>query len=294
MAFDTTSAPKAQETPRAHPTLFDKQIWLDAIMRRTDLTASAKVLAWRLADHHNQNTGRCDPSLPVLAKGTGTSRSVVHDNLNALRDAGLIDWTSGNSSRSNRYQLKGVEIHDRAAKPDSPTPQRGKAPHLRLVPKDDAPASETVRPAGLQPSGLSDRQPSGQPDTNSPTLTLQGTLSPSTPSSASDGPAAPFSPSTGHQGAQDITHTNQPDRKPQATTWPDTLGWTREIRDMAVDHYGGFHPDELKATFYKFRDHAKNKGLKYTDWHKAWLEYFKGAIRIRNESRKPSKPSMAI
>ncbi|MGE8130010.1 hypothetical protein ACQKQD_23800 [Methylobacterium sp. NPDC080182] len=63
---------------------------------------------------------------------------------------------------------------------------------------------------------------------------------------------------------------------------------------MAVDHYGGFHPDELKATFYKFRDHAKNKGLRYADWHKAWMDYFKGAIRIRNESRKPSKPSMAI
>lgn len=294
---DGNVAPAAQ----VHPTLFDKQIWLDAIMRRKDLTDSAKVLAWRLADHHNQRTGQCNPSLPVLSEGTGRSRSVVHENLTALRDAGLIDWTSGNSSRSNSYVLKGVEIHDRTAKP---TRKGGKDPGptseaviipfpgtAQTVPEiGSSQALETVRPNGLRQSGLSDRSPSGQPDTNSPILTPEGTLSPSTPSKASEGPATPFSPSTGRQGVQDSTHPSQPaakvDRqtKPRETTWPDTLGWTRDVYEMASDYQprgSGF----IKEAFLAFKAHAMKNRRRSTDWHAAWLTWYKEACRLENEKR---------
>jgi hypothetical protein len=321
MPFDTTTAPSAQEAPRAHPSLFDKQIWLDAIMRRTDLTASAKVLAWRLADHHNQNTGRCNPPLPTLAKGTGTSRSVVHENLNALRDAGLIDWTSGNSSRSNSYVLMGVAIHERTAKPASPAPQRGKAPHLRLVPKDDAPASETVRPTGLRPSGPPDRQPSGQSDTNSPILTPEGTLPPLSPSEREvaieafkagiddfdfdtlakieagtfvfpfDRPAPPLSPLAGLRVEQDTTDTHKPvvkvERQRQATEtqWPDDLVWSNQIRDMASKR-AARGSDFIKEAFLDFKAHALKNSRRSKDWHKAWLDWYDEASLRAARSQK--------
>lgn len=265
-------------------------------MERKDITSSAKVLAWRLADHHNQHTGRCNPSLQALVRGTGISRSVVHANLTALRDAGLIEWTSGNSMGSNSYVLKGVAIHDPKAKLASPIPERGKAPILWLVPKDDASASETVRSTGLPPSDQSDYPPSGQSDPNTPILTPEGTLSPSTPS---EDTASPLSPE-GHRGETNGTHTIQPKTKvepqikPRATAWPDDMVWSRPIAEMAEDHYRGFSRGEIKVTFDNFRDHAQSRGLKYADWHKAWMDYFKGAIRIRNENRKPSRSAPAI
>ncbi|WP_409564287.1 helix-turn-helix domain-containing protein [Methylobacterium sp. J-076] len=195
-------------------------------MARKDISSSAKVLAFRLAAHHNQNTGRCNPSLPTLARGTGKPRSVVYTNLVALREAGLIDWTTGNSSTSNSYVLKDVEIHDPKAKPTSPVPERGKGPKLRLVPKDDPPAPETVRSTGLPPSGQPDYPPSGLPDPNTPILTSEGTLSPSTPS---EDTASPLSPE-GRRGETDDTHTSQRETKVErqsklrATAWPDDLG----------------------------------------------------------------------
>jgi hypothetical protein len=76
--------------------------------------ALQKLVLIMLADRHNADTGRCDPSLSKIADDCGLSRNSIIRNLKALADAGLIriirrvkpaDETSGTIQGRNFYVL---------------------------------------------------------------------------------------------------------------------------------------------------------------------------------------------
>jgi hypothetical protein len=74
----------------------DRDEWIEQVLA-CDLTATAKIVATRIALHHNIETGRCDPSMIGLVKRTHTSDSTVRRAIKELEDAGLlaVDRTSG-------------------------------------------------------------------------------------------------------------------------------------------------------------------------------------------------------
>ncbi|MCI5040043.1 MAG: helix-turn-helix domain-containing protein [Donghicola eburneus] len=73
------------------------------------LQPAAKVVLIQLADFHNKETGRCDPSAKRLAHECEMSRATVFRHLTVLEEIGLItrhgkgDDNGGRSS--NQYEL---------------------------------------------------------------------------------------------------------------------------------------------------------------------------------------------
>ena len=54
------------------------------------ISAHAKVVLWHLADRHNKDTGRCDPSQELLAADCEMSRSGLNNQLDVLEQGGFI------------------------------------------------------------------------------------------------------------------------------------------------------------------------------------------------------------
>lgn len=65
---------------------------------------AAKVVLWHLADRHNKDTGRCDPSQALLAEDCEMSRSAVNSHLTALEKAGLITRIQRVNSATKRQE----------------------------------------------------------------------------------------------------------------------------------------------------------------------------------------------
>jgi len=76
------------------------------------LTNSAKLALIALASRHNQETGRCDPSLERIAKDMRLSKRAVRDGLRELEEKGLLETVHrtaktgrGKRNLTNRYRL---------------------------------------------------------------------------------------------------------------------------------------------------------------------------------------------
>lgn len=75
----------------------------------------AKMVLFALANRHNQETGRCDPSVLTLAEDAGLSERAVRQGLRDLEVAGLIATVRrtlrtgrGQRNLNNRYRLVGL------------------------------------------------------------------------------------------------------------------------------------------------------------------------------------------
>lgn len=84
-----------------------------SVMRRDDIPASAKLVYVALANRHNQETGRCDPSVDRIMADTGMSRRAVIYGLRSLEKSGQISTVHrkqrtgrGVKNMTNRYRLK--------------------------------------------------------------------------------------------------------------------------------------------------------------------------------------------
>lgn len=66
------------------------------------IPATAKVVLWHLADRHNKDSGRCDPSQDLLASDCEISRSSLNNQLNALEKAGLIKRIQRSNGKTKR------------------------------------------------------------------------------------------------------------------------------------------------------------------------------------------------
>ncbi|MFN3825982.1 MAG: helix-turn-helix domain-containing protein [Pseudorhodobacter sp.] len=78
------------------------------------LTPSASLVLIALSHSHNQETGRCDPSLATLCDKTGLSERAVRSGLRLLEGLGLVATTHrtirtgrGRRNLRNRYNLAG-------------------------------------------------------------------------------------------------------------------------------------------------------------------------------------------
>ena len=68
-------------------------------------SAQAKCLLMILANHTNQDSGLCNPSLATLAASCEMSVTSVKKSLRELEKRGLIRRISGSRTVSNRYEL---------------------------------------------------------------------------------------------------------------------------------------------------------------------------------------------
>lgn len=64
---------------------------------------TAKLVLWALADRHNKDTGRCDPSIACLASDTELNERTVQRKLRYLEDEGLV-------SASLRKDERGLDL----------------------------------------------------------------------------------------------------------------------------------------------------------------------------------------
>jgi len=60
-------------------------------MKQRGLKPAAKIVLYWLADHHNETTGACFPSLKTLAQECEMDKATVVRHLDALESAGLIE-----------------------------------------------------------------------------------------------------------------------------------------------------------------------------------------------------------
>jgi len=72
---------------------------------RQQLPPLAKLVLLALADHHNDDTGRCNPGLARLSERTGLPRCSVQRATTELQAAGLISTTPGGGRASTTYAL---------------------------------------------------------------------------------------------------------------------------------------------------------------------------------------------
>src|SRR5581483_7008473 len=76
----------------------DRDDWIIALLA-SELSCTAKIIATRIALHHNIETGRCDPSIATLAAGAGVSKNTV---LRSLRESEQAGWVHISRSRGGR------------------------------------------------------------------------------------------------------------------------------------------------------------------------------------------------
>jgi DNA-binding transcriptional MocR family regulator len=102
-------------------------------MKQQGLKPAAKIVLYWLADHHNESTGACFPSLKTLATECEMGKSTLIRHLDDLEKAGLIqrhERTRENGSQtSTAYTLHMIPVPKCA----SPCPKMEQAP----VPKRD-------------------------------------------------------------------------------------------------------------------------------------------------------------
>ena len=113
-------------------------------MRQTGIKPAAKIVLYWLADHHNGETGQCNPSINRLAKCCEMSRRSVENHLQTLQDAGLIKV-------SNKFREQGGQTSNiyTLCMIDTPT-QNLRTPHAKSAQGD----AQKLRTMNLGTSNL--------------------------------------------------------------------------------------------------------------------------------------------
>lgn len=85
-----------------------------ARIERGDLKPACALVLLCLANRHNQETGRCDPSVSRIAKDTGLTRKTVQTSLRALEADQSIQTIfrqrstgRGRANMNSRYRILG-------------------------------------------------------------------------------------------------------------------------------------------------------------------------------------------
>jgi len=101
-----------------------------AIQQR-GLKPATKLVLWHLADRHNKDTGRCDPSQDMLADDCEMSRSALNEHLKVLEDRGLIKRVQRIDNATKRQKSTSYIFSfdfDRAQDVAIPCPDSGHGP----------------------------------------------------------------------------------------------------------------------------------------------------------------------
>ena len=105
--------------------LLEKWKLMQTIFGAADLSATAKVVAGRLLEFHNNRTGLCCPSYQGLADGTGLRRRATIGAVQKLEERGWItvDRVKGGAAAGNRYATNSIRFDfSRAAETLSTVP----------------------------------------------------------------------------------------------------------------------------------------------------------------------------
>lgn len=85
-----------------------------AHIEAVEMGIPAKLVLLVLADHHNQETGRCDPSNSRMVKKTGLSERAVRKAVRELEELKIITTVErkqrtgrGKKNLTNRYRISG-------------------------------------------------------------------------------------------------------------------------------------------------------------------------------------------
>ena len=80
------------------------------------ITPTGRLVLLALANRHNQETGRCDPSLATLSADTGMSERAVRTGLRGLEKARVIQTVErrlrtgkGRRNMTNRYRITALK-----------------------------------------------------------------------------------------------------------------------------------------------------------------------------------------
>jgi len=84
--------------------------------KSTGTAPSERLVGYMLADHLNDSTGRCDPSIALLAEETGLAPRSVNRSIRRLEEMGHITIVPKLGAR-NSYRL-----HPKSAPQQAPTP----------------------------------------------------------------------------------------------------------------------------------------------------------------------------
>lgn len=86
----------------------DRDDWLKLLLAVDSdaLSSSAKVVAIRIALHHNVESGQCNPTIGRLALGTGMSESTVRRMIRELEEAGWLGVDRTRGRHSNSFDLR--------------------------------------------------------------------------------------------------------------------------------------------------------------------------------------------
>jgi hypothetical protein len=102
----------ADDVKRVRPakisTFRQRDVWIEQLLAFDSevLSASTKLVAVRIALHLNVDDGRCFPSVPTLAVGTGVGERHIPRVLAALQSSGwLIITRGGGRGRANSFHL---------------------------------------------------------------------------------------------------------------------------------------------------------------------------------------------
>ena len=126
-------------------------------MKQTGLKPAAKIVLYWLADHYNQSTGECFPSINRLIELCEMTRRAVQNNIDDLEAAGLVEVVTrhrpNGSQTSNIYVLKlaqdGVQNMHTPRAENALTPRQNMHP-LNLVNNNHVNEPEELRGAKAQ------------------------------------------------------------------------------------------------------------------------------------------------
>ena len=99
--------------------------WAEGPSGDPSLTPLAKVIAWLLAKHANNRTGRCYPSQALLMEASSSSLGGVRKAITALQQVGWISYVPGHGRTPSHYQLM---ERARPEKDGQPAPSRAGTP----------------------------------------------------------------------------------------------------------------------------------------------------------------------
>ena len=105
-------------------------------MKQKGLKPAAKIVLYWIADHHNGETGQCNPSIKRLAECCEMSRRSVENHITALANAGLIEvknaYRENGGKTSNSYTLCFGDVDAQNLRKGSAKSAQGDLQNLRM------------------------------------------------------------------------------------------------------------------------------------------------------------------
>jgi hypothetical protein len=236
-------------------TFKDRDEWIAAMLADVDLSWRAKVIATRIALHHNVKTGQCDPSMVGLAAGCGVSENTVRSTIKVLEASGWLKVDRSRGHHRNAFQLL------------APTLQTC----CRVEPFKHAEGLPFKHIEGL------DGDPTLQESVAYPSSTLQGN------------PSSTLHPNSDRANLEQRRGDAPKKQKRirsgmrrRQTLWPDGLHLTDSLAELASDKAGWDHGRAF-AEFERFENYHRSKGSVFADWEAAWRTWVSNGQRYDRE-----------